>query len=38
MELLKSDKDPEDLEQLIYEKVENFKYLGAILVRKITDR
>ncbi|XP_025410133.1 uncharacterized protein LOC112683342 [Sipha flava] len=34
MELLESDEDPRVTEDLMYEKVENFKYLGATLSTK----
>jgi len=34
MELLESDEDPRDMEELMYEKVENFTYLGATLSTK----
>lgn len=34
MKLLQNDEDPRDIEHLMYEKVEDFKYLDAILSMK----
>lgn len=34
MELLDSDEDPRNKEKLMYEKIEEFKYLGATLCTK----
>lgn len=36
MELLQNYEDSGDIEQLMYEKVEDFKYLGATQVRKMS--